>query len=272
MPFTIVWMPDTQTSVYSQPAAMAAMGQWVHDNREAENIVQVVHTGDLVNNGLKEKEWNVFETGYDPFKDEVPFFCIAGNHDLGVKAHDWSGYLARPYAHTVPEAQTFENGKAAYTLLSASGVDFIIIGAGSGAELESVDWINAQLAAHRDRVGILLLHEYLHAKYDLRALGESMLTSVVSVNPNLRLVLCGHFRGTDYRQDVFDDGPDGGERVVHTMLCNYQHYTGNTGQMRLLRFDPLTRDIEVHTFSAYSGKTFKDDHFHSDTFVLEDAF
>lgn len=271
-PFTIAWLPDTQTSVFSQPEAMVAIGAWIHDNVEAENIVEVIHTGDLVNNGHKETEWQVFETAYDQFAGDVPFFCIAGNHDLGVKLQEWDGYLARPYAQLVPDEQQYQDGKSNYTLLSAGGTDFIIIGAGSGAEIESIDWLNEKLVAHRDRVAILLFHEYLHAEYGLREPGKTMLEQVIAVNPNVRLVLCGHFRGTAYREDVFEDGPGGSERVVHTMLCNYQHYTDNTGQIRLLRFDPEDRSITVTTFSALSGRQFRDEHFRSAVFTLENAF
>ena len=53
-PFTIVMLPDTQFYSEVYPEIYKAMTRWIVSNREAENIVGVVHVGDVVQNGLRE--------------------------------------------------------------------------------------------------------------------------------------------------------------------------------------------------------------------------
>ena len=69
-----------------------------------------------------------------------------------------------------------------------------------------------------------------------------------SPNPNVRLVLCGHVCGTGYRAEDIDDTGDGvPDRRVNAMLYNYQHYELESGQIRLLTFDPVSHGLTVMT-------------------------
>ena len=272
-PFTLVWFPDTQSSAWAEPAALSAMGGWVADNAERENIVYVLHTGDLVDNGFDESQWKNFALAYDRFAGTVPYFCIAGNHDLGIKRQQWDGYLAQPYAHTVPENQQYAGGKAAYTLFSAGGTDFLVVGVGYGAEEECAKWVRDVCKRYPDRYGILLVHDFLHGTGDyVDELGECVHYRILSKCKNLYLCLCGHFRGTAYRTYEYDDTYDGiPDRAVHTMLCNYQHFSHYGGQLRTLRFDPATGDLTVHTFSALTGQEMRDKTWKTSTFTIPGA-
>lgn len=269
-PFTFVWFPDTQTSAYYQPEALAAMGKYVASRAEAFNIIYVLSTGDLVDNGFKQWEWDNFYLAYDRFKDRVPFFPIAGNHDLGVKKQNWQGYLRQPCVQAAADDLCqFEGGKAAFCRVSAGGTDFLIVGVGYGAEKESAAWVREIFARYPNDYGILLAHEYLHAKKGIYGNGEILYDEVVSKCENLRLVLCGHFRGTWYRTDEFDDDGDGTlDRTVQTMLMNYQGRKKLGGQLRLMTFDPAAREITVKTLSALTFRNMRDDYFKSSVFTI----
>lgn len=269
-PFTFVWFPDTQSSAWAEPEALTAMGAWVRDNAESENIVYVLQTGDLVDNGFDETQWQNFSLAYDAFAGTVPYFGIAGNHDLGIKKQQWDGYLAQPYAHTVPETQQYAGGKAAYTLFTAGGVDFLVVGVGYGAEEECAKWVRDVCREYPDRYGVLLVHDFLHGTGDyVDALGECVHYRILAKCKNIHLCLCGHFRGTAYRTYAYDDTYDGvPDRTVHTMLCNYQHFSNGGGQIRTLRFDPATGDLTVHTFSALNGQEMRDKTWKTSTFTL----
>lgn len=270
-PFSILWLTDTQGEAYYRPERFAEMGEWIASHIEEKNIVQVVQTGDLVESGIRQKEWDAFYTLYDQIAGKVPYITIAGNHDIGVKLCSYDGYLSQRFLDELPEEQKHEGGKAVYTLLDAGGEQFIILGSGYMVEEECAPWLNALLEAHPDHTAILLQHSYLNAKRGIRGEGTRVRELVVAKNPNIRLVLCGHYRGTRFLADAFDDDGDGiCERTVNTMLFNYQSYEGN-GAMRLLTFDPVTRSIQVDSFTS-SDRPLYDSTMKKNPFTIEDAF
>jgi len=273
-PFSVVWLADTQTmSYYNYPDALAKMGRWIADEKDSRNIRYVVQTGDAVDEGWIPKQWKNFDQLYGKFQNILPYFPIAGNHDVGMQWHGYGPYLARPYIRSIPRYNSFDGGKAVFTTFSAGGTDFLLLGVGWESELDAVGWMNDVLNRYPDRVAILLFHGYINVDGTFTKIGQQMFDEVVSKHPNVRLVLCGHVRGTGYRADDLDDTGDGKpDRRVNTMIYNYQHYDQNCGQLRLLTFDPVTRSIKVMTYSPVSDYFFKDDYFKAETFTLEDAF
>lgn len=273
-PFSLVWLSDTQNmSYYDFPGALESMGRWIADEKQEQNILYVVQTGDAVDEGWVPKQWAHFDQMYDQFKDVLPYFPIAGNHDVGIKWHGYEPYLARPYMQDFPPEQSFDGGKALYTTFSAGGTDFLLLGAGWESEENAAGWMNDVLKQHENDVAILLFHGYIRTDGTFTKVGKLMYEQVVAPNPNVRLVLCGHISGTGFRTDEFDDTGDGvPDRVVNAMLYNYQHYGENCGQLRILTFDPLARSIEVTTYSPFRNRYYKDDTFKAETFDLDHAF
>ena len=273
--FSIVWLSDTQNMVYHDfPTSLASMGEWIVDNERKENIKLVVQTGDEVDNGWCEWQWKNFDQLYSPFRGKLPYVFVAGNHELGVKLQMWDAYLARDFVSAIPRVNTYERGKAVYATFEAGGEKFIIVGAGFDAELEAADWMNSVLKYHSDYTAILIFHGYLKAKGEYLNIGAKLFERVVKPNPNVKLVLCGHCTGnTSYRAEEIDDNGDGTpDRTVHAMMYCYQDWAQDCGQMRLLTFDTATRSLAVNTFSPYTGKTYRDDHFKAAQFTIRDAF
>lgn len=273
--FSIAWISDTQNMVFHDfPGALESMGEWIVHYKNAENIKYVVQTGDAVDNGFCEWQWVNYHKLYDQFAGKIPYFVIAGNHELHVKLERWDAYLARPEVSSIPRVNSYERGKAVYATFEACGEKFLLIGAGYGAELESVDWMNSVLKYHRDYTAILLFHGYLKAHGEYLNVGAKLYELVVKPNPNVRLVLCGHCTGnTSYRLEEIDDDGDGTpDRTVNALMHNYQDWAQDCGQLRLLTFDTTTRSLTVKTFSPHTGKTYRDDHFKATEFTLDGAF
>jgi predicted MPP superfamily phosphohydrolase len=273
-PFSIVWLSDTQSiTYYNYPHAMEDMGRWIAEQRVPENILYVVQTGDMVDNGFVPRQWDIFDECYNQFKDDIPYFAIAGNHDIGVKLQDYSAYLARPNVSSIPRRNSFERGRAVYATFEAGGTKFLLLGAGWESEEMSVDWMNQVLKEHSDSVAILLFHSYILMDGSYTNKGKMLFEKVVKPNPNVRLVLCGHVSVSGARFEELDDNGDGvNDRKVTAMLYNYQDFMENCGQLRLLTFDPVTRSIDVMTYSPFTGRYFWDDYFKTVEFTLEDAF
>jgi len=135
---------------------MEDMGRWIAEQRVPENILYVVQTGDMVDNGFVPKQWDIFDECYNQFKDDIPYFAIAGNHDIGVKLQDYSAYLARPNVSSIPRRNSFERGRAVYATFEAGGTKFLLLGAGWQSEEMSVDWMNQVLKEYKDSVAVLI--------------------------------------------------------------------------------------------------------------------
>jgi hypothetical protein len=273
--FSIIWLSDTQTLAYQHDdRVFQAMGEWIIAQKESLNIRYIVQTGDLVDNGSTQDQWESFNVMLHQFYGKIPYLPIAGNHDIGVKSQDYRMYTSLPFEKDIPQEQSFKGGQAVYATFQAGGQDFLLIGAGWGADVSSAAWLNAVLRAHPDHTAILLLHSYVNSRDALSRQGRAMWELVVSKNPNIRLVLSGHIRGSGYRMEEFDDDGDGEmDRQVHAMLYNYQEYPRyGCGQLRILTFDTQTRSIHVATYSPYTDRYYSDRHFRAEAFDLADVF
>jgi hypothetical protein len=220
----------------------------------------------MVDNGHRPKQWESFRKLYGKFAGVIPYIAIAGNHDLGVKLQSWAAYLSLPEVRAIPSENKFAGGKAVYVTFTHGDEKFVIAGAGYGASAECAAWLNQVLSQHSDYTAIIIAHDYLKSNGELSREGRELFESVITQSDNIRLVLCGHARGTSIRTDEIDG------RTVTAMMYNYQAYSENCGQIRTLTFDPINRTIRVVTYSPYTDKFYKDSTTKSADFTLEDVF
>ena len=265
-PFTVVWMSDTQMLSREYPEVFNSMRDWILENRESENIQFVIHTGDVVD-GISQTMFANASDALVPILTEIPGMVVSGNHDLS-KPVDHNLFLGRPYAKLVRvKGQTYGDQDAAYATFHAGGTDFLVFGI--GYQVSCIGWIERVIAEHPDHVVIVVMHAVLKDDGRFFAFPKELWKRVMPAYPNFRLMLCGHVAGTQTRVDLFDDDGDGEpERSVTSMLFNLQDdLVDGLGYLRLLRFDPITRSIEVETYSpwfdryGYVGSAEEDNHF-----------
>ncbi len=247
-PFSLVLLPDTQGLAYNggQPDA-PAFGQlrdWVEAHRASANILGIVHTGDIVDNGFKDWEWDNFAPLLEAVHDGLFFFPVAGNHDIGTQAKSYTGYLRQPFLNEYPDEQKFEGGKMLYRVLSAGGEDVLLLGVGWDAYKTKAaqTWIDRVIADHAGMPCILITHGFLLSTGGYLSGVEQL----IAQRPAIRLVLCGHSRDYQTRPFAYDDDGDGTvDRTVTAVMMNMQE-----GQyaFRLLTFDPLTHAMTVTTY------------------------
>ena len=274
-PFTVVWMSDTQNLSRHFPEVFNNMRDWILENREAQNIVFVAHTGDVVD-GCSQFMWDAATEALMPVLNEIPAMVVSGNHDISNN-NKYSLFANRPYAQAVQKpGQTFEDGQASYVTFEAGGDTFLVFGVGydvRGAKLR--DWITEVSAQYPDAIVLYVIHAGLQPDARFSGPARDLVYSVIQENPNARLMICGHQRGTLRRTDLFDDDGDGTEeRSFTTLMFNYQDdRTDGLGFMRLLSFDPVTRSITVRTYSPWFDQYgYKKAKPGEDAFVLENAF
>ena len=271
-PFTLVWIADTQNYSRNQAEVFNAMRDWILNNREKENIQFVAHTGDVVD-GFSQAMWDNAANALVPIFEALPGMVVSGNHDVFKDGNQWY-FTHQPYAQLVQkEGQTYRDGDAAYVTFHAAGTDFLVFGI--GYSVSCPDWMNQVIAEHPDHVVITVIHSGLTEDGNVSGPMKTILQNVAPQAPGFRLMLCGHMRGSATRIDWFDDDQDGEkDRSVTTMMFNYQEdRIDSLGFMRLLRFDPMIRSIEVLTYSpwfdqwGYPKASEQENHF-----ILENAW
>lgn len=256
-PFTIAWMTDTQYYSRSYPQIYLMMTRWLVSSRDKENIVYVVHTGDVVHVKGQAKQWKNADSAMQPLDGKIPYGVLAGNHDVGTKNHDYSTFKRyfgewrfkeQPYY-----GGAYDDNRGHYDLISAGGNDYIFVYMGWGVDDDALAWMNAVLAKYPKRTAFVALHEYLSKSGDRSSVGNRIFDAVVKKNSNVRYVLCGHNHGIAFKKDSLDDNGGGKpDRDVYQMMANYQaEPMGGGGYMRLMKFDAAANTVEVRTYSPY---------------------
>ncbi len=270
--FTMIWLTDTQSLVYGRPDYLIRVGKWIGSRKDRDHLVCVLHTGDAVENGLNPAQWDVIRTAREQFSD-IPLFMVAGNHDVGRHLLDYTGFLMQEDVRRISESNRYEGGKALCMPVSAGGRNLLLLGAGWGAESESAEWMGEILDRYPDHTAILLFHSFIKPGGYSQKQAKALLPTLVRDHPNVRMILCGHLKGSALRTERYDDDGDGiPEREVNILLYNFQDEYKDAGQVRILRFDPASGNVKVTTYSPVTGRYYRDMTTHTTSFTLENAF
>ena len=254
-PFTLAWISDTQLYSESYPEIFLSMTQWLADNREAENLQALIHTGDVVNNRKSSGQWaNAVEA---MGKLNMPYLIAPGNHDVWTPETNYAYFSEHFGVSNDPDTVTWEGGKGQYRLIDAGGMELLLLTLGYGADDQGVDWANSVLRQYPERYAVVGFHSYMHDTGALTTIGKTLFERIVVPNPNVRLVLCGHHHAAGKRISELDDDGDGtADRTVYQLLADYQDAPkGGGGFIRLLTFEPAAGKIRVHTYSPYLDQT-----------------
>lgn len=267
-PFSLFWVSDTQVYAYKYPQVFNKVFSFMVNAKEGYNALGVLQTGDIVDNRHLERHWTNAQNAIGLLKGSLPFWCVAGNHDVGADTADYEKYLSCGFCSVTDEEKLFRNGECWYDTFSAGGTDFLLLGIGWELDADYVEWAEGVLQRNKDKTVILLTHSFLTDDGNLTGNGKKLEGNLISVYSNIRLVLCGHNDGSVRWSKTYADG-----RTVRALLYNFQDDKKyGLGYLRVLTFDPQDRSIAVITYSPW----FDDFNYYRDTekdeFVLTDAF
>lgn len=278
--WTLVMLPDTQDMLNGQPEAFHRQIEWVAAHKDSHNILFLAHVGDVTEDNSSE-QWRLARQAMDVLKGtELPYALIPGNHDLGeggkttdrmTRLNDY--FFEADYGKS---AVFFKSGhmENSYHTVDTPWGPFLVISLECGPSDEVVEWASEVLTEHSERRVILVTHACLNeagmlmgatagdgasivfknygaAKSGSFNDGEELWDKLLSKHPNIRLVLCGHDPSAE--GVLLTKAGDAGN-PVHMMLANYQRPAradGGGGYLRLLRFLPDGKHVEVKTYSPW---------------------
>jgi hypothetical protein len=256
--YSIVVLPDTQYYSSSWPDIFASQTRWIVDNRQAEQIAFVLHTGDITDVDIP-AQWEPASQSLHTLDGEIPYVMTAGNHDylnLADRIGLVNSYFPPSHFEQYPWFQgTFELGHVenSFSILQAGADKWLVLALEFGPRDEVLAWADNVLKAFHDTQAIIITHAYLYhdgTRYSAAATphqganphdylmtgqpessindGEEMWQKLIAPNSNVKLVFCGHDvsgmalpPGTAAR--LTSSRPDG--TIVHQILANYQTCT-----------------------------------------------
>lgn len=289
--WTLVALPDTQHYLESNPQVFRRQIDWIAAHKTSHRILFVAHEGDITSNNSA-KDWAEVRSIFNLLGDAgIPYSLSVGNKDLGEggKAQDRSTrindyFSAKDYRNSKESGfckagcmenswQTFDTPWGPHLLLS---LEF-------GPRDEVVAWAGRVIEEHPHHRVIVVTHACLYHDGKLHGAdpsqganpknygiakagsvndGVDLWTKLLSHYPNVRLVLNGHATGPGVGR--LSKTSDAGN-TVQFMLANFQRGVnpdrgfGGGGYMRLLRFMPDGRTVEVKTYSPWYDNWLTDD-------------
>ncbi len=160
-------------------------------------------TGNLVDRYDDMTAWNAIRNTVWTLPEDMYFYNVAGKSDVNGDVADYSSFyqanLCRAY-----DLNFYAGGAVWFQKLSREGVMLMGVGyhqpAETGVEKErQYIWIKYLNDAARIHVGysvVLLVSDYMDSNGNLTDFGKLLEEEFVSVNPNVRLVVCGNGQGT----------------------------------------------------------------------------
>jgi hypothetical protein len=259
--FTLIAIPDPQYYASSYPSIYNAQMDWVVAEKLSRNIKYVMSLGDNVNTNNSTTEWNNAVTAWDILTaGSVPYGLALGNHD-GAPS-DTANFNA--YFGTRVSTQPTYAGRYGtsdydntYATFSASGMDFIVLFIEYDSDMKSTThpvlvWANSVLQANPTRRAIVVTHDLLDENSYFTNQG-SAIYNALKENPNLFLMLGGHWWTAGQRTDVYNG------HTVYSLRSDYQVMDDKqSGYLRAMRFSPTDGQIHVSTYSPTQDKYLTD--------------
>ena len=258
--YSIVVLPDTQYYAAAFPDIFMKQASWIVENREAQQIAFVLHTGDLVDSDAP-AQWTVASNSLHMLDGVIPYVIAAGNHDYGNLADRMglvnSYFPPSGFANYSWFGDTFEAGhiENSFSVIPAGRTRWLVISLEFGPRDEAIAWASSVLQGFHDLPAIIITHAYLYhdnSLYNARGTttqyfnphgyvmmgqtrttindGQEMWQKLILPNVNVKMVFSGHdvnFINGDLPPgttgQLTSKRPDGS--VVHQILANYQTCT-----------------------------------------------
>jgi len=275
VPFTVAVLPDTQNYSQSYPDTFKAQARWVVTNQAAQNVAFVSHLGDIVQTGASSTQWANADAAMDILDGNlaarpdgvVPYSAAIGNHDYRTMYARSNGapFYEQYFSATRFRGRSWyveESGRlgAHAQTFTAGGYRFLHL----TFQFEPLDsdlaWAQQMIARYPGLPTIISTHSYLNPNTKTRMAtlngdagfpgdpsntGEHVFQKLVRPNPQIILVMNGHFSGEHHQTSLNSLG-----QPVHEMVADYQsRANGGDGWMRLLEFDTAVGEVRVQTYS-----------------------
>lgn len=265
-PFSLIWFSDTQYYAYKRPEIFVTMADWAVRIRADYNTAAVVCTGDIVDNRNYTRHWSNADAAISRITESMPFYCVAGNHDVGADKVEYETYLSYDFC-TAPDAMEFSDDRRCWVLpMREQGI--LLCGIGWQNDAAYTDWLNARIHAYAELPAVLLVHSFLNDDGSLSTNGKRVEKAILSASPSVRLVLCGHNDGSARWSRTYSDG-----HTVNAVMYNFQDDKKyGLGYARILMFNPNTRNIAITTYSPYLNDYNYYRDASKDTFTLYNAW
>lgn len=260
--FTVVVLPDTQ---YYTVEARGLHGyfydqtRWVTENREAYNVVGVIHNGDIVNNADQPYQWRIADqamsTLEEPlrvFPDGVPYGVAVGNHDQDPRGevgatgpfNTWFG-VDRFEGRRYYGGHYGGDNDQSWVAFQAGNLEIVVVSVeyDPAQDPAVTAWARRVFEAHPGAFGVLNAHYIVTGGGNFSEQGRRLYDALRDV-PNLYLMTSGHVTAEQHREDTFEG------HTIHSMVADYQgRDDGGSGYMRIWEFSPANRELTVRTYS-----------------------
>lgn len=281
--WTLVLLPDTQRYSQDFPETFVNQTKWIVEKRDKRNVAFVLHEGDITNRAT-EREWENARNAISMMDGKVPYALVPGNHDytgvlerITLMSHYFpvEQFRSNPAFGGVYERTRIENS---YHFFTAGGRDWVVIALETFPRDGVLRWADKVLKKYPNHLGIVVTHAYLYndnTRYDHSTRtdqkwsphgnnyrpgcndGEEIWQKLVSPNPNMAFVFCGHVLG-DGAGRLTSTGLHG--NTVHQILLNCQSYPdGGSGYLGLVEFLPGGKNLQFRTYSTTMDKYMTDD-------------
>jgi hypothetical protein len=274
--FSLVVLPDTQYYSAYYPQIFTAQTQWIAAHVKDMNIQLVLGVGDIVDTS-NSTQWQNADAAVKYLDGAVPYLLAIGNHDYdkGDKAplkrlvSGFNQYFGPSrYAQYNYYRGSFPDGSNEnfYGIVNMGGSGFVVLMLEFYPRAEALQWASQILQANSDKEAIVVTHSYGYSNGRMTTCDNTAseayglnndndgeeLWSFLSKFPNVILVLSGHvtsFNGVGRRADLGANG-----NLINQVLSDYQGYiNGGNGYLRIMTFQPRLNQIQVWTYSPYTG-------------------
>jgi hypothetical protein len=192
----------------------------------------------------------------------IPYGVVPGNHDCNTGA-DYSFYNSNfgPASSHFAGKSWYGGASASYGnsvqfFTTPSGRRFMALQLDSNQPAYAVPWAQTIINQNPGVATLVTMHNYLipggrtTAGTSPSGPGDQFYNNLIKTNPQIFMVLNGHTDTSRFQESA----NNAGGRVFEA-LADYQFYSNNTanGYMRLIQFNPDSRNIHIETISAMAG-------------------
>jgi len=292
-PVRFAIIPDLQsffeTDFETDPSQIYKILDWV---KAKENDIDfMIQVGDITEDNTEET-WLLVKDMFRSLDGEQAYTYALGNHDMGSKprkrADTRNTDLANKYldldnltsSGLVASYPAYQVDNLAHAV-KLKGDDYLIISLEFGPRAQTVEWAEGIIDSYPHHKVIINTHAYtysdntrisegdswnphtygLNKDGDVIYDGEELWTKFVKKHKNIFMVVSGHILNGGIGTLVSEG--DHGNKVCQ-MLANYQYGVkgmgnGNNGYMRIVNYYPVSKRIEVKTYSPILNEYLTDE-------------